>query len=103
MQQDGEWVQLPLLKSKVKPSVHEVNEVSAKQMSRMIRKKQIEGAYVGHSLPGSNETHEGDRDSAKIKLHNRQGHHKIYWSLHCDLVGPFQGKACPNCSTVNVP
>ena len=47
VQQDGEWVQLPLLTVKVKPSIHEVNEVSAQQMNRMIRKRTIDRAFLG--------------------------------------------------------
>ena len=47
MRQDGEWVPLPLLTVKVKPSIHEVNEVSAQQMSRMIKNRTIDRAFLG--------------------------------------------------------
>ena len=36
-----------MLKTKVKPLVHEVNEMSAKQMIRMMRKKTIDRAFLG--------------------------------------------------------
>ena len=46
VQQDRKWVQLPLQKMK-EPAVQAVNIISAKQASRIIRKKQTDRAFIG--------------------------------------------------------
>ena len=47
VKQDSDWVQLPLQKSKVDPKASVTNMISAKQMSRMLKKKQLDRAFIG--------------------------------------------------------
>ena len=64
VQQGQEWVQLPLLKVKEGSSTQSVNIISAKQASRLIRKKQVDRAFIGFirkveaCTEGSEEVHE---------------------------------------------
>ena len=63
VRQGTEWVQLPLRRAKVEPEASAVNMVSAKQMSRMIRKRQVDRAFIGlirmvePAEEGSNQVH----------------------------------------------
>ena len=47
VRKDHEWIQLPLVQSKDGPSVDSVAMVSAMQMSRMLKRKQVTQAFVG--------------------------------------------------------
>ena len=47
VQQGQEWVQLPLLKVKEGSFAQSVNIISAKQASRLIRKKKVDRAFIG--------------------------------------------------------
>ena len=47
VQQGQEWISLPLAKLGEDTSVHLVNMISAKQMSRLLKSKQVDNAFLG--------------------------------------------------------
>ena len=47
VKQNSDWVQLSLQKSKMEPKARSINMISAKQMSRMLRKRQVNRVFIG--------------------------------------------------------
>ena len=47
VQQGQEWISLPLAKLGEDTSAHLVNMISVKQMSRLLKRKQMNSAFLG--------------------------------------------------------
>jgi hypothetical protein len=72
VKKDGEWIQLPLAQRKGSTANASVAMVSAKQMSNMLRRKEVTRAFVGYVRKAEEEKTESETEVALSDLNSTQ-------------------------------